>query len=82
MTLPDGVKPQTLVFANLLASLQFQHIAGILAEIPLYIIIILNLAQEADALRIFALGIHQVLALGYLPHLVLHVMTDGKECLT
>ena len=82
MTLPDGMEPQALVLANLLASLQFQYIAGVLAEIPLYIIIILNLAQEADALRILALGIHQVLALGYLPHLILHVMTDGKERLT
>ena len=64
MTLTDSVEPQTLVFTYLLASLQFQHIAGVLTEIPLYIIIILNLAQEADALRILALGIHQVLALG------------------
>ena len=82
MTLTDGVEPQTLVLTNLLSRFQFQHIAGVLAEIPSYIIIILNLPQEADTLRIPALGIHQMLTLRNLPHFILHVMTDGKESLT
>ena len=81
MALANGVEPQAFVLANLLARFQFQHVAGILAQIPPDVIIILNLAQEADALRILALGIHQVFALRNLPHLVLHVMSDGEQSL-
>ena len=78
LALTDGVKPQALVLADALARLQLYHIARVLAQITADIVIIINLPQEADALAILALGIHQMLLLSYLSNFIFHMMTDRK----
>ena len=69
------------MLSYLLASLQFYHVAWLFSQVTADIIIIVDFPQETDALRILTLGIHQMFALRYLAHLVLHIVTDGKECL-
>ena len=78
LALTDGVKPQALVLADALARLQLYHIARVLAQITADIVIIIDLPQEADALAILALGIHQMLLLSYLSNFIFHMMTDRK----
>ena len=43
------------------------------------IVVVVHLAEEADALRIFPAGIDEMFAFGYLAHLVFLVVADGKE---
>src|SRR5574344_894910 len=79
LALSDGIKPQTAVLTYLLARLQFYHLAGIVAQISADIIIVIDFTQEADALRILSVCIHQMFAFSYLPPLILHVVADGEE---
>ena len=79
LALTDGVEPQTLVATYAATSLQLDDISGIVAEITLDVIVVINLAEEAYALRILAAGIYKMFALGNGTHLVLHIMSDGKE---
>ena len=81
VSLSDGVKPQAAVLAYQFARLQFEHFAGSLAEIASNVVVIIDLAEEADALRVLSLGVDEVFAFGYLPYLALLVMSDGEECL-
>lgn len=74
----NGVKPVAFVLANLLASLQFYDVAGLLAYIAADIFIVVDVAEETDALRVFALGIDEVFALSYFPHLVFHVVANWE----
>ena len=76
------MKPKSAVPAYLLSGFQFQHIARILTEIPPDIFVIVYLSQEADALRVLALSVDKMFALGNLPHLAFHIVTYGKQCLT
>ena len=77
--LADGVKPVALVLANEFACLQLYDIAWQLAQIAAQVVVIVDFAQEADALRVLALGIDQVLTLGNLANLFLHHVTNGEE---
>src|SRR3712207_3428826 len=43
------------------------------------IIVIIDLPQEANTLTVLASGVDQMLGLGYLPHLVFHVMTYRED---
>ncbi len=79
LTLADGVEPQSAVLTDDAASLQFHNVARLLAEVAAYVFVIIDIAEEADALRVLALGVDEVLALGYLPHLVLLVVAYGEE---
>ena len=79
LALTDGVEPQTLVGTYAATSLQLDDISGIVAEITLDVIVVINFAEEAYALRILAAGIYKMFALGNGTHLVLHIMSDGKE---
>ena len=79
LALTYGVKPQSFVGTYAATSLQLDDISGIVAEITLDVIVVINLAEEAYALRILAAGIYKMFALGNGTHLVLHIMSDGKE---
>ena len=79
VALADGVEPQALVLANLLARLKLKHIARTLAEITANVVVIVDLAKEADALRVFAFGVDKMLALSNGTHLLLHVVANGEE---
>ena len=79
VTLADGVEPQSLVTAYLATGLQLHHVARQLAQVVAYVVVVVDLAEETDALRVLALGVHQMLALGYLTHLVLHHVADGEQ---
>ena len=57
VTLTDGMEPKTLMLTNLLAGLQFEHIARIFAEIATYVVVVVYHTEEADALLVLALGI-------------------------
>ena len=50
LALADGVEPQTLVATYAATSLQLDDISGIVAEITLDVIVVINLAEEAYAL--------------------------------
>lgn len=50
LALTDGVEPQTLVATYAATSLQLDDISGIVAEITLDVIVVINLAEEAYAL--------------------------------
>ena len=77
--LADGVEPVALVLANEFACLQLYDIAWQFTQIAAQVVVVVDFAEEADALRVFALGIDQVFTLGNLAHLFLHHVTYGEE---
>ena len=79
LALTDGVEPQTLVAAYAATCVELDNITGIVAEIALDVVVIVDLAKEANALRIFAAGINEMFALCNGTHLVFHIMTDGEK---
>ena len=78
-SLSDGVEPVAFVLADNFPCLQLYDVARQLTQIATQVVVVVDLAQEADALRVFALGIDQVLALGNLAHFFLHHVTNRKE---
>lgn len=78
VALADSVKPQSLMATYQLARLQLKHVARTLAEIAADVVVVVDFAEEADALRVLALGVYQVFAFGYGTHLVLFVMAYGE----
>ena len=80
LALTDGVKPQTLVGSYAATGIQFNNITGIVAEVSLDIIVVVDLAKKTDALGVLASGIDKMFALGNGAHLVLHIMTYGEIC--
>jgi len=81
VALTDGVEPESFVHAYLLACLDVDDQAGVLAEVTADVVVVVYLAEEADALRVFAVGVDEVLALGDAAHLVLGHAADGEDCL-
>ena len=79
LALSDGVEPVALVLSDLTAGLQLDDIANALADEAAHVVVVVDVAEEADALRVLAVGIDEMLALGDLAHLVLHIMADGEE---
>lgn len=79
LALSYGVKPQSLVLTDALARFQLYHITRIVAQVTADIVIVVDLPQETDALAVAALGIDKVFCLGYLTHLVLHMMSNGED---
>ena len=75
------MEPESLVLANLLARLQFNDVARLFAQVATDVVVVVDLAQEADALRVLAMGWCQVFALGYFAHFLLHHVSDGEESL-
>ena len=77
--LSNGVEPVALVMADELACLQLDDVARQFAQIATEVVVIIDFAQKADALRVFALSVDQMLALGNLTHLILHHVANGEE---
>ena len=67
------------MLTNHLTRFEFNHIAWLLTKIATDIVVVVNLAQETDALRILSFGVDQMLALSNLAHLVFHVVTNREE---
>ena len=78
LALPHGVEPVALVLANDLARFALYHLAFALAEQHAQVVVVVNLAKEADALAVAAVGRCQVFAVGNVAHLVLEQMSDGE----
>ena len=57
LALSDGVEPQSFVLSYLPSCLQFHHIACLFAKIAAHILVVVDVAQEANTLRILTLGI-------------------------
>ena len=81
VALADGVEPQSLVTAQAFACFQLHHVARLLTEVSAYVFVVVYFAEEADALRVFAPRIDEMLALGNGPHLALHVVAYGEQSL-
>ena len=50
LALSDGVEPQSPVFADLLPSLEFDDVTGLFTQVTAHILVVVDVAQEADAL--------------------------------
>lgn len=74
LALAYSVKPQPLVLAYFPSRLQLDDVSGLLAQVSLYVLVVVDVAQETDALAVLAPGGHEMFPLGYLPHLVFHVV--------
>ena len=79
LALAYGVVPQGAVASYHFPGLQFHHVAGAVAQVTPYVVVVVYLSEEADALTVLALGVDEVLRLGYLPYLVLHVVAYGED---
>ena len=77
--LTDGMEPQSLMFADTLSGLHFNHIASFFAQISTDVIIIINLSKKADSLTILSLGINQMFLFCYLTNFIFNVMTDREN---
>ena len=78
--LSDGMEPVSFMLTNFLSGLQFDDIPRLLSDIAPDILIVVDVSQEADALRVFTLGIDEMLAFSDLPYLIFDIMSDGEEC--
>ena len=82
LALPNGMEPEPPMLTNASPRFQFNNITWLFTKIPSDIVIIVDLPQETDTLRILAPGIYQVLPLSHLTHLILHIMANREEGLT
>ena len=73
------MKPMALVLAYFLAGLQFNDIARLLAHIPSHILIVVDLSEKTDTLRILTAGIDKMLTFSNLSHLLFHIVADREE---
>ena len=78
-TLTDGVEPEAFMLTDTTTGFEFDDITGVFTEITSDIVIVIDLPQKTDALRVLAPGIDEVFTLRNLTHLILHIMTDGKN---
>ena len=79
VTLPYGVKPQSLVHADLLARFDVNDESRLLAEVLAEVVVVVYLAKKADALRVLALGVDEMFTLCYTAHLTLLVVPDRED---
>lgn len=76
--LPDGVEPEAAMHAQHATRLAVDDLSGLLAEVLADVVVVVNLAEEADALAVLAVSGQQMLALGDGPHFGLGQMADGE----
>ena len=62
--LSDGIEPKATVCANLMPSFNLTDVTWLFAKVCLDVVAEVNIAQEANALRVFPLGVEQVCLLG------------------
>ena len=67
------------MFSYLLSGFKLNNITRFLTEITSYILVIINVTEEANALRILAPGVDKVLAFCNIAHFILYKMADGKD---
>ena len=79
LALSDGVEPVALVLAEHLARLNVDDIAFLFTQKLTNIVVVVQLTQETDALRVLAAGIHQMLPLSDGAHLFLPHVADGEQ---
>ena len=79
LALTDGVEPEAFMLTDTTTGFEFDDITGILPEIATDIIVVVDLTQETDALGVLTPGIDKMLPLGYLPHLILDIMTNRED---
>ena len=77
--LADGMEPEATVKADATPALEFDDITRILTEITTDIVVVVDLTQETDTLRILTFGIDEVFALSNQTYFVLDVMSDGEN---
>ena len=76
--LSDGVEPEAAMHAEHATCLAVDDLSGLLAEVLADVVVVVDLAEEADALAVLAVGGQQVFALGDGPHFGLGQMADGE----
>ena len=81
LSLSVGVEPVPFVVSDEFASLQLYDVALLLSQIAAQVVVIIDFAQKADALRVATMGWRQMFALSNLTYLLLHHVTNGKQCL-
>ena len=79
LALSDGVEPVALVGAKNLAGLELDNLALLLAEVAAQEVVVVDLAEETDALRVLAVGRGQLRLVGDAPHVGLHHVADGEH---
>ena len=79
LTLAYRGKPMALVSAHKAARLYLYSVALALAEIHTEIVVVVDLAEETDALRILAARIDETVLQGDATHLLFHQMPDGED---
>ena len=77
--LPYGVEPEALVTTYDLTGLDVDDTSFLLAHELTYEVVVVDLAEEADALAVLAVGTGQVGVEGDAAHLFLHQMADGED---
>ena len=79
LALPDGVEPVAAMRADDLARLDVNDLAFLLAHEAAQEVVVVYLAEEADALTVLASGTRQLGIEGNPSHLLLHQVPDGEE---
>ena len=77
--LTDGMEPETTVRTDTTTGFEFDDISGVFTEVTSDIVIVIDLPQKTDALRVLALSIDEVLTLCNLTYFILDVMADRKN---
>ena len=77
--LTNGVKPQPTMLPNSLVGFPLHNVARRFAKIALDVFVVIDVAEEADALAILAARVDEMFAFGHFAHFVFHEMTDGKD---
>ena len=73
-----GVEPQPAVLADVFSRFKFYDQSGLLSQISSYILVVVYLSEEADALAVLALCVDKMFALCNLPYFLLHVVSYGE----
>ena len=79
LALAYGVKPESFVASQHLSRFDVDDASFLFAHELADEVIVVNLAQETDALAVLAVCAGQVCIKGYATHLLLHQMPDGEE---
>ena len=79
LALADSVEPMALMLTQHLTRFNINDITWLFAQEAPDVVVVVDLAQEADALRILTAGIHKVFSFGNGTHLFLPHVTDGEQ---
>ena len=79
LTLPNSMEPVAAMLANLLACLELDDISNLFANIAADIFVVVDIAKEADTLRVFALGVDEMFALSDVADFILNIVADRED---